>query len=210
MRRGATLIVLLFGVTPALAQDSPEARLRDLLRRTTTELRAAQDSQASLQALLDQEKQKTATLQKKIDDLTADEAARQQASAEDAARIRAAAQAQVTALQASLKQWQDAYQKAAELARAKDAEGKSIAARATESQQQLDICSSANTRLIAVAGDILHLYQTQSFRSLLLGSYEPLLGLKKVELENTVQDYEDKIADHKYSRGQPATVRSAK
>jgi hypothetical protein len=36
---------------------------------------------------------------------------------------------------------------------------------------------------------------------LLLSSYEPLLGLKKVELENTIQDYEDKILDQKYRPG---------
>jgi len=47
------------------------------------------------------------------------------------------------------------------------------------------------------------LYQSQSFRSLLLSSYEPVLGLKKVELENTIQDYEDKILEHKYRPGRP-------
>jgi hypothetical protein len=122
-------------------------------------------------------------------------------SDEDIARLQAEsrdAQAQVVALQASLKQWQDAYQKAADLARTEDAESKSATARATESDRRAGVCAVANTKLTAVANDILHLYQTQNFRSLLLSSYEPLLGLKKVELENTVQDYEDKIADQAY------------
>ena len=52
-----------------------------------------------------------------------------------------------------------------------------------------------------MANDILHLYQTQGFRSLLLGSYEPLLGLKKVELENLVQHYEDRIEDQRLQPG---------
>jgi len=44
---------------------------------------------------------------------------------------------------------------------------------------------------------------------LLLLSYEPLLGLKKVELENTIQDYEDKILDQKYQPGRQAAPAGA-
>jgi hypothetical protein len=204
MRIGFPLLALLFGSMPALAQDTPEARLRDMLRRTTADLRATQDSQAVLQASLDQEKQKTATLQKQLDDLTAHppEAAKPSMSEAEIARLRSETQARITTLEAGLKQWQDAYQKAAEVARAKDAEGKTATARATESERLAGICVAANTKLESVANDILHLYQTQSFRSLLLASYEPLLGLKKVELQNTIQDYEDKLLDQKYRPGQ--------
>jgi hypothetical protein len=110
-----------------------------------------------------------------------------------------------------LKQWQDAYQKAAETARAKDAEGKAATARAVQAEQRGGNCVAANTKLIGVANDILHLYQSQSFRSLLLLSYEPLLGLKKVELENTIQDYEDKVLDQKYTPGrEPAPTAAPK
>ena len=55
-----------------------------------------------------------------------------------------------------------------------------------------------------MAQDILHLYQTRGFRALVLGSYEPVLGLRKVELENTVQDYEDKIHDQHVPGTPPA------
>ncbi len=104
-------------------------------------------------------------------------------------------------MQAGLKQWQDAYQKAADVARAKDADSKAATARDADAERKLAICTTANTKLEGVANDILHLYQSQSFRAVLLGSYEPLLGLKKVELENTIQDYEDKILDQKYRPG---------
>jgi hypothetical protein len=203
MRIAFPLLALWLGCVPAMAQDTPEARLRDMLRRTTTELRAAQDSQALLQASLDQEKQKAATLQKQIEGLIAHppEAAKPSMSEAEIARLRAEAQTRVTAVEAGLKQWQDAYQKAADIARTKDAEGKIAIARAIESERQAGICTAANTKLVSVANDILHLYQTQGFRSLLLASYEPLLGLKKVELENTIQDYEDKILDQKYRPG---------
>jgi DNA repair exonuclease SbcCD ATPase subunit len=201
MRIAAIAVALLVGSAPAIAQDTPEARLRDLLRRSAAELQAAQDHQAALQASLEQEKQKSATLQKQLDELTARAVQASTAAQSEAAELRSdlgGAQAQVTALGTGLKQWQDAYQKAAEMARAKDAESKTLAARVAESERRAGVCMATNTRLIGVANDILHLYQTQSFRSLLLSSYEPLLGLKKVELENMVQDYEDKILDQKY------------
>lgn len=216
MRVAVPLFALWLGCVPAVAQDTPEMRLREMLRRTAAELHAAQDGQAAVQASLEQEKQKSAALQARVDELTAQvaEAAKRSLSDADIAKMRADlldAQAQVTALSASLKQWQEAYQKAADVARAKDAESKVAVARAAESERRAEICADSNTKLIDVANDILHLYQTQSFRSLLLSSYEPLLGFKKVELENTIQDYEDKILDRKYVPGrEPPAVGAPK
>jgi hypothetical protein len=209
MRAGAPLLILLLAGRPALAQDTPEARLRDMLRRTTADLRAAQDSQATLQAKLDQETGKNALLHKQVEDLQARVAtpAKPSISDDDIARLQANlhdAQARIAMLEPGVKQWQDAYQKAADVARSKDAESKSASTRAADAEKKVGICTAANTKLIAVSNDILHLYQTQSFRSLLLSSYEPVLGLKKVELENTIQDYEDKILDQKYRPGQDA------
>jgi hypothetical protein len=205
MTRGLILILgWCLACVAAFAQDTPEARLRDMLRRTTADLRAAQDGQASLQALLDQEKQKNATLRQQLDELSAHprETVKPALSNEEIARMEASART----LEAGLKQWQDAYQKAAELARGKDAESRAASARAAEAERQGAACSAANTKIAAVANDILHLYKSQSFRSLLLSSYEPLLGLKKVELENTIQDYEDKIAGGRYYPAQPAAT----
>ena len=62
----------------------------------------------------------------------------------------------------------------------------------------LEACKAENKQLTGVAEDILHLYQTQDFRSLLLRSYEPLIGTAKVRLENLVQGYDDKIRDQEY------------
>ena len=214
MRPILALIAVLLGTLPALAQESPEARLRDLLRKTGAELRAAQDGQSALQASLDQEKQKSAALQKQLDDLNAHppEPAKPSMSEEDIARLQAdlgQSKAQLQEMRTGLKQWQDAYQKAAEIARAKDAESKTASMRASESARQADVCMATNTKLIDVANDILHLYRGQNFRSLLLSSYEPVLGLKKVELENTIQDYEDKILDQKYIPGRVPPARPA-
>jgi septal ring factor EnvC (AmiA/AmiB activator) len=210
MRLAIVLVASLLGALPAMAQDTPEVRLREMLRRATAELRAAQDGQAAAEASLQQEKQQSAALRKQIDEVNAAADAKSAAADDEITHLKAdlaAAQTQVTALEAGLKQWQDAYQKAADLARAKDLESKTSLSHAAESERETGICTATNTKLIGVANDILHLYQTQNFRSLLLYSYEPLLGLKKVELENLVQDYEDKILDRKYRPGKPDTAK---
>ena len=66
---------------------------------------------------------------------------------------------------------------------------------ATALSDRNDACVNANQKLVAISHDILHLYETQSFRGILLKSYEPILGLDRVKLENIVQDYDDKIHD---------------
>jgi predicted nucleic acid-binding Zn-ribbon protein len=199
---------MLLALPAARAQDNAEARLRDALRRTTIELRGLQDSQAALQASADQAKQQRDDLQKQVDALTAKlaDAAKSAQSEQEIAQLRAALQSQQDqnkVLQSGLQRWQGAYQQAAEVARAKDAESKTLGTRSKELDGKLGVCTAANGKLIAVADDILHLYRTQDFRSLLLGSYEPLLGLKKVELQNTVQSYEDRILDQTYYADQP-------
>jgi chromosome segregation ATPase len=203
MRAAAGILLFVLSLAPAFGQETAEQRLRELLRRTTAELNAAQDAQSGLRNSLEAEKQKSTALQTQIEDLTArlDEAAKNAVSEAQIAQLQAKltdAEARATVLGTNVTQWRDAYQKAADLARVKDAEAKASAALAQENGRKLGICQTANDRLGAVANDILHLYQTQDFRALLLGRYEPLLGLKRVELQNTIQDYEDKILDQKY------------
>lgn len=204
MRPAIPFLALLLAATSAMAQDSPEARLREMLRRSAIDLRAARDSQTTLQASLDAEKQKSAALQARIDELVAHppEPPKPSISEDEIAQLRAdgkAARDRVAVLEDSLKQWRDAYQKTADIARAKDAGEKIATARAAEAERRAGVCIGTNTKLIETANDILHLYQSQDFRSLLVRSYEPLVGTKKVELENLIQDYEDKILERKYA-----------
>ncbi len=208
-------------VSSAVAQsDTTEDRLREVLRQTVTQLRAAQDSQTTLQAQLDQMRTQRDALQQQVDHLNAaatpppaQPAAPAAAPAPppvDESKYLAAINAlrqQNAQLQAGLQKWQAAYQNAASIAQAKDLDSRQTHATLTGAQGTLSICEDKNKRLTAVANDILHLYQTQSFRRLLVESYEPLLGYKKVELENIVQDNEDRIRAQQYFPGeQPKPV----
>jgi hypothetical protein len=213
--------------TAAVGQSaSQEDRLRDALRKTTVDLRAAQDSQVALQASLEQAQKERDALQQQVAQLNAQSAQRQaepapaapapaappQPSAEEQ-QLRAAVDTlkrQNADLQAGVKKWQAAYQQAASVAQAKDAESRQLAASNRIVGATLGVCEGKNTRLLAVANDILHLYRQQDFKSLLLMSYEPLLGYKKVELENIVQDNEDRVRAQKYYPGeQPQTPAKA-
>ncbi len=190
----------------AHAQQSTEDRMRDALRQAVTEMRAAQDQSAQAQADLAKAQADKAALQTQLDAANARlaeqpvKAAAKPAAADEAAlqeRLRAA-EAQAAALQLRATQLQGSYQSAAQQARAKDDESRNATAALKSQTTALATCKAANTKLIDVAEQILHLYETQSFRNVLLKSYEPILGLAKVRLENTVQDYDDKIHDQEY------------
>jgi chromosome segregation ATPase len=201
----AILMALMFLSGAAHAQDNSETgRLRDALRRVTVQLRALQDSQGALQASLDQATQQRDALQKQLDAAKAQPAA--PAPDPELARLRATALAltdQNKELQSGLQKVQAGYEQAAAVARANDTKVQLLTRKLTASDARLAFATAESAKLVHIANDILHLYRSQSFRSLLLESYEPLLGFKQVELENTVQDYEDKILDHKFDATTP-------
>ena len=183
---------MLWPVGGSAQQDSsPEGRLREALRRSTVELRALQDQQATMQANLDQAQQQRDALQKQVDALTA-KLAQPPPPDPELPRLQAEVQAlhdQNAALQAALQKLQRAYQDAATAARANQAAAEQFRQQNRISEAKLGIATAENGKLVGIANDILHLYRTQGFRSILLGGYEPLLGLKQVELQNMVQDY---------------------
>ena len=204
------LVLLIAGAALAApgawAQDATvNDRLRDLLRQTIAELRAAQDNAASLQAQLDSATKQRDALQQQLAAAQAKPAAapaapdtgREQAlqAAQTAARANAAqlAQAAVT-----LQRWQKAYQEAAVIAREKDAADRADKQGLRQVHAELDVCIAENTHLISTAEDILHLYETPQWNTLLIANHDRLIGLARVKLQNTVQDYEDKLDAQSY------------
>ena len=195
---------------PAGAQENTEERMRDALRQAVTEMRAAQD-----QAQADAQKAQAdrAVLQGQLDTANAKLADLQGRAIKPADLAAMQGQAKALAAQAeNLQQLnarlQAALQGATMTARAKDDESRQAEAGLKANTAALQICKTANTKLITVSEDVLHLYETQSFRNLLLRSYEPIIGTAKVRLENLVQTYDDKIHDQEYTP--PAPPRTAK
>jgi chromosome segregation ATPase len=192
----------LFLATLAHAQESPEDRLRAALRDSVTQMRAAQDQAATAQSQLTQAQNDLATLKAKYG---ADEAKIAQlagtAKPDEVKQMKAdlaAAQQQNAALQASLGKFQGAVTQAQDSARKSDA-NRQIALKGLESNTQaLQTCKGANAKLITLSEQVLHLYQDHGFIWVLRKSYEPFVGAAKVDLQNLVQDYDDKIHDQEY------------
>jgi chromosome segregation ATPase len=186
----------------ARAQDTPEDRLRGALRQSVTEMRAAQDQAAQLQAQLTQAQTDLAAMKAKFD---ADEAKiAQLAGSVKPSDIKAmqsqidAAKAENDSLRQGLAKYQDVVQQDAQAVGVARDTAKQAAAGLKANTQALETCKATNKKLIDVAEQVLHLYQDHSFLWVLRKSYEPIIGAAKVDLENTVQDYDDKIRDQEY------------
>ncbi len=216
--RAAPLVLAATMLLPALAQaqQSTEERMRDALRQAVTEMRAAQDQAAQAQADLARAQGEKSALQAQLDAANAKlagQAARPAARPADEAAMQArvrAAEAQAAALQQRSVALQGSVQAQAALARTSQEESQQAAAALRGQSTALTTCKAANAKLTDVAEQILHLYESQSFRAVLLRSYEPILGEARVRLENTVQTYDDKIRDQEYVAPGPAAAAPAR
>ncbi len=203
MMRAPLLALALIAVPCAAlhADDTPEDRLRAALRQSVTEMRAAQDQAAQAQAQLAQAQSDLAATKTQLDAANAKLAGKSDVKPEQLQALQASlqsAQAQNTALQQGLSRYQGAVQQAQSLAREKDAQSRQAEAGLAANTRALETCKATNAKLIDVSEKVLHLYQDRGFLWVLRKSYEPIIGASKVDLENIVQDYDDKIRDQEY------------
>jgi chromosome segregation ATPase len=191
MNRPAMTVLLLLGsgaLLPgvALADAATEAKLRDALRSTATQLRALEDERATWQG-------KEAAMKKELEALRAQpKAPRRNLVAErelEEAKARAAVQAQAAAkLAASLERCE------AERAEATRATEQARTAQAAESARlsaRLAAAEAKNERIYQVGKGIIDWLEREGVGG------EPFLGLRRVALENAVQDQQDKLIDQR-------------
>jgi len=84
-----------------------------------------------------------------------------------------------------------------------EADGKRCTAALAQQTKLTDTCATRNARLYEIGGEILERYENKGVFSSLLAA-EPFTGLKRVELENLVEDYRDKLDAQKEKAGAPA------
>jgi hypothetical protein len=190
----------------ASAETASEARLREALRTTTAQLRAAEDDRARLQA-------SEAALKEELAKVKADAARRaaprvggreleelRAKTAETAQRLAEQAEGN-RKLTDALAQCQAGNQDAT---RGKaDAEGELRGVR-----ERLAAAEATNARMYAVGKDVFDWLSRLGFGTA-LRAREPFLGLKRVELENAAQDYEDKLYEQRLHPGAPAPQQPA-
>lgn len=203
--------LILLAVASALpAQDiSPaEQRLRDTLRNTMLQLRAAQTERANLQADKIQNEARIQQLQteaeglnKKITALTKEAVAEQEASKKIADDLKAkneAQEKQIAQLQAALEKWKAGYGDAVKVAKEREALRAKAATKAVVAERKLAERERQNLELYEIGSEILERLQNFSLGTA-LAAREPFVGRTKVKLQTLVQDYGDRLQDSKYN-----------
>ncbi|MBS3953718.1 MAG: hypothetical protein KGZ88_12290 [Methylomicrobium sp.] len=91
-------------------------------------------------------------------------------------------------------------------------EKKQLTAQFTELQQtqqftatELDSCENKNLELLKTTRIMMENFNSRGLFDTLLGK-EPILGFNGVEIENMIQEYQDKLATHQYLRKTEADV----
>ncbi|HTJ62402.1 MAG TPA: hypothetical protein VL899_01220 [Alphaproteobacteria bacterium] len=192
--------LLLAGLAGSFAQaadDDPETRMRAALKSAAARIRELEEQNAQLsakQAELDRDKQ--ALTAKAAEDAKALEDLKQQAASDKAALDQGAAVQHQQ--QESLGKLQASYNTVSETARSRDADAKRLDGVLGQMRPRLQSCESKNSELYKLGEEILDLYDKKDFFDIVAS--EPVTKLKRVELENTMQDYEDKMRDNKIAR----------
>lgn len=179
--------ILSLAATSAHAQ-SLEDRLRDQLRAQMNQVQQLQDQLTSLQAA------KTSA-EKERDDLKTQLAA---AKAQSARPSRSAADIQKEAtLESQVTQYKDQATQAAGTVQQAQSDRDKAQKALDDIQKKLGVCEDRNAKLFKTGNDILDAYQKFDLGDA-IGANEPLIGLKRVELENEAQGFDDRLHEGKF------------
>jgi hypothetical protein len=165
-------------------------RLRGALRQLTAQVRTLEDQRAAMQAKQAESDREKEQLNQQINGLKAQlkdaQDAQQQAVEEFNRRL--------TERDETLDKWRAAYEEAATVARAKEAERARLEGDVATYKARTTSCEAKNTRLMKVSNQIL-----TNYRNLNLGDVmaikEPMIGIGAVNHQNKVQDCRDLILD---------------
>ncbi len=183
------------------AADQPdgEARLRETLRSTMLQLNDAQSQIASLQAAQASQAEERKALSDQSAQLTKRSVEDQAARAKETDALKAKLvdqQAEVARLQEALAQWKAAAEKANLATRSAAAQRDKETAKAVASERKAEDLAAKNAELFRIGSEILDRYEKFSLGAQFLAR-EPFVGRARVELENQIQDYDDKLMDQK-------------
>jgi chromosome segregation ATPase len=185
-------ILLVACTVGARADDSENDRLRQALRDTSAQLQGLEDQRVALQNQL------TASMQER-DHLKGDlAAAKAKIKAVDKAHREAVTEfnQRLEERNQVLQKWKTAYEEAATVARSKDAERAQAQAEADGFKASTKTCAERNIKLVQVGRELIDRLEQVHFTDALLAQ-EPLTGIKRVQVQNLLQDYQDKILEQK-------------
>ncbi len=183
------------------AADQPEGevRLRETLRSTMLQLNDAQSQLASLQAAQAAQADERKALADRVAQLTKRSVDDQAASAKETEALKAKVSdqdAEIARLKQSVAQWKAAAEKASLVARATAAQRDKETANEVALERRAEDLSAKNAELFRIGSEILDRYEKFSLGAQFLAR-EPFVGRARVELENQIQDYDDKLSTAK-------------
>ncbi len=194
--RASLLLAVLASAPARSAESQSEARLRDALRSTSSQLRALEDERGRWQALEAEQKKEIESLKAQLA-VASSKAHRQQApSAELTRRLDEQTEANQK-LSASFAECQTAARDAAEAAHAKDEQNARLIAQVGSQIRRVASCEEKNARLYRLTREFVERFEKMGLGDTLLSTLEPVLGLRRVELENFSQDFQDKLLEQK-------------
>jgi predicted RNase H-like nuclease (RuvC/YqgF family) len=187
----ATLLLIAMSGSGARA-DADTDRLREALRSATAQARALEDQRTALQAKVAEFDREKAAMIAQITAAKAQvreiEKTNREAVAEFNERLEDRNQ--------TLEKWKSAYEEAATVARAKDAERARFEGQAASFKASTKSCMAKNALLTKVGRELLHRYEGVSFGDMVVIN-EPLVGARRVEVQNLLQDYDDRLLEQK-------------
>jgi len=191
-------VLCLFG-TPATPAAEPtqtaETQLRERLRATLLQLRAAETERAALQATQAQSADEKKALTERNEALTKQvNANKQTAQVMETLKAQVARQDQEIA---QLKEAMENGRQATAVARTKEAEQAKLVKEVVFGLERLVVDRQAkNLTLYKIASEILQRYEKFGLGDALTAR-EPFVGITRVKLQNLVQDYQDKLLNER-------------
>jgi chromosome segregation ATPase len=176
---------------PARA-DAETDRLREALRSATLQTRQLEDQRTALQAKLADAERDKAAAKAQVDAAKAQvrQVEKQHREAVDEFNRRLAERDE------TLEKWKAAYEEAATVARDKDAARARFEGEANAYKASTKGCVAKNEQMLKAGRELLKQYKRVTIGDAIVAQ-EPMLGLRRVEIQNTIQDSGDKLLDQK-------------
>ena len=193
--------------------NAAEQRLREQLRSSMLQLRAAETEKATLQAAQTERDQKIKTLTEQIAALTKQSAEDKEAADKVTAKLNDelfAKNADIARINDLLVKSDAAGKKSTELARTKEEQRGKLAAQAIQLQRTVTEQRAKNAKMHEVATEILSRYEKFGLGTALTAR-EPFVGTTRVRLQSLVDEYDEKISAQRIrDDGPPLKTATAK
>jgi chromosome segregation ATPase len=188
----AALAIAVSFCSDASFADTETDRLREALRSATAQTRQLEDQRTALQAKVADADREKAAAKAQIDAAKAEvrQVTKEHRQAVEEFNKRLAERDE------TLEKWKTAYEEAATVARAKDAERAKFEGEANSYKASTKNCVVKNKEMFKAGNTLLHEYRNVTIGDIIV-AHEPVLGLRRVEIQNNIQTTTDKILDQR-------------